>query len=111
MKTKIRRGVFETNSSSCHSISIASGAEVNDTLYVNEEGVCDIHPGEFGWGYEQSRDASSKAAYALTWAMTCEEYAVGNKEESLALLEAVVKQVIGCQFVRFVQETSEYYPW
>src|SRR4051812_15125515 len=104
MKTKIRRGVFETNSSSCHSISIASGGEVDDKLYVDEHGVCEIHPGEFGWGIDIHRDAATKAAYALTWAMSCEGYGVGKKDEALALLTEVVKQATGCARVEFVPD-------
>lgn len=44
MKTIIRRGVFETNSSSSHSISIASEDKefVMDTIYPDQNGVVRI---------------------------------------------------------------------
>jgi hypothetical protein len=121
---KVRRSVFETNSSSTHSISIASGAETLDTLPVEYDGVCRIFPGEFGWGVETHTDAATKASYALTWAMSCEDYhvwsaaggrseeTVGNKEEALAMLREVIQEATGCREVVFVGgEEGDDDPW
>ena len=45
----IRNKVFETNSSSCHSISITSDMELNDIPTPDEYGNLFIESGEFGW--------------------------------------------------------------
>ena len=83
MKTVKREGVFETNSSSSHSISIASSNKVHPTVLrnslarinkplalLNTLGVIDgkvvIEEGEFGWGYSTHSDALTKASYCLT---------------------------------------------
>lgn len=65
MKKLIRKGVFETNSSSCHSLSIDNNADVLDTLYPNEEGNIILEGGEFGCEIKNYNDAYTKANYAL----------------------------------------------
>ena len=59
MKTQIRRGVFETNSSSVHSISIIKD-DFKGSLPKKFIIDCD---GEFGWEVDTFDDSSSKAAY------------------------------------------------
>ena len=59
MKTQIRRGVFETNSSSVHSISIIKD-NFKGTLPKKFVINCN---GEFGWEGDTYDDSSSKAAY------------------------------------------------
>jgi hypothetical protein len=61
MKKVIRNNVFETNSSSMHSISFNG----TNTIIVPQyplDFVCD----EFGWEIEQYTDAQSKLSYVLT---------------------------------------------
>ena len=69
---KIRKGVFETNSSSTHSISISIAEDGNkiklDTLPLDEDGVCRIHQDEFGWEHAMFNSPTMKAAYAYTYA-------------------------------------------
>jgi hypothetical protein len=66
MKKLIRNGVFETNSSSSHSISIADETKqfVLDTLYPDQNGVITLNGGEFGWEWFKHNDAETKANYA-----------------------------------------------
>lgn len=66
MTTKVRRGVFETNSSSTHAISIAEAPTFTDTLHPNDDGVVQIEVGEYGWEWETYSDAWSKASYLAT---------------------------------------------
>ena len=59
---KIRNGIFETNSSSSHSIVISSENYVfpeNDEIY--------IETGEYGWEIETYESFSDKVSYALTF--------------------------------------------
>lgn len=65
---KIRHGIFETNSSSTHSISLSTGQIVENTIRL-EDGKLVIYPGEFGWEVERYNDAATKASYALTYAV------------------------------------------
>ena len=61
MKIKTRKGVFETNSSSTHSICITENRNVEEypsTLYFSL--------GEFGWEGNVYRDVEEKASYLYT---------------------------------------------
>jgi hypothetical protein len=62
---QIRRGVFETNSSSTHSICLT---DRDDLLVIPKV----IHFGldEFGWEHETYHDMTTKAAYLYTAIMT-----------------------------------------
>lgn len=60
----IRRGVFETNSSSMHSITI-SGKD-NYTRKIGVDGVINATCDEFGWGEDTFYDSHTKLSYVLT---------------------------------------------
>lgn len=66
-KKLIRHGVFETNSSSSHSVSVADETKdfVMDYIYPNEDGVVVLEGGEFGWNWFKNNDAITKANYVV----------------------------------------------
>lgn len=103
MNKVTRHGVFETNSSSTHSICICREAGgVLDRLDVDSEGVCRIFPGEFGWEECKYRDATTKASYCYTYA--------ASNQKRLKTLEAVIKRGTGAAQVRFMEVLDEFYP-
>lgn len=63
----IRKGVFECNSSSSHSISLAGSDKqfILDTIYPNQHGIIHVSGGEFGWEWEKYNDAKIKLSYAF----------------------------------------------
>lgn len=67
MRKIVRTGVFETNSSSTHSLSVARGDQefVYDTIYPDQNGVIHVSGKEFGWGWEKFNDSMTKLAYAF----------------------------------------------
>ena len=64
-----RSGIFETNSSSSHSISLAKGGDtpLKSTLYINGNNEIHIMADEFGWGEDIHNDAETKLSYLVTW--------------------------------------------
>ena len=106
--TKIRRCVFETNSSSSHTITIVEGDietyPKNQLLIDKEDNICRIYPGEFGWEIEDYYGAEMKASYALTYV---KQIGDGGKEE---LLREVIEEKIGVK-VKFIPSSYEYHPW
>lgn len=66
MNKIIRTGVFETNSSSCHSIAIAGEDKqfVFDSISPNSNGEIVLCGGEYGWEWFKTNDALEKANYA-----------------------------------------------
>jgi len=83
MPTVVREGMFETNSSSSHALTLRvfNSAKYRDRL-DHKDGRLLIAVGQFGWGESHHRDAITKASYALTWAMN---YAP-NRDEALEFL-------------------------
>lgn len=60
----IRRGVFETNSSSMHSLSIIGSTNM---AKKNEFGpITHVSYGEFGWEYDRLTDPVEKLSYLIT---------------------------------------------
>lgn len=68
----IRHSVFETNSSSCHSLALAKGENGKPSkLYtdykLDENGNLHFNVGEYEWGFEVLSDFQSKLAYVMTY--------------------------------------------
>jgi hypothetical protein len=61
----IRKKVFETNSSSSHSISISEDDKnfLLDYMIPDDTGTIELVGGEFGWEWERYTDAETKANY------------------------------------------------
>lgn len=82
---KIRHAVFETNSSSTHSISISQPfclKMMSDTIFPDSEGKIFLSGGEFGWEEESFTDALTKANYCAV--------DVQNDPAKLAMLTRVI---------------------
>lgn len=96
MKTKTRHSVFETNSSSTHSISISENIDgLLDTIVLDCNGNVVLSGGEFGWEIRTYNDALTKANYLLVYAMTC----ASSKPEYEDVLIKVIKDQTGCKEV------------
>jgi hypothetical protein len=82
---KIRKHVFETNSSSTHSIIPGN----KDYIDASVEQKITIFPGEFGWGYERINDWKRKASYLYTSALERKDAQV--TEAQIALVKEVIE--------------------
>lgn len=104
MQTVIRNGVFETNSSSTHSICIADPRNfIIDSLLVDEAGKLQIFGGEFGWGYEHHNDAATKASYCLVHAKS--RQVPGQDREEM--LRKAIAEFTGAKEIEFVPVTRK----
>lgn len=75
MKRQVRRKVFETNSSSMHSLTVEK-LGVTEYLHVDEvENKVIVNYGEFGWGYDEYTDPETKLSYLITMLA---QYACGD---------------------------------
>jgi len=112
---KIRQGVFETNSSSTHSLSLRSSRDY-ENFSIPEE----ISFGEFGWGYDVLKSPEEKLSYVLTFIGHLERFydikdlkSANSKFEEVKYikwLKEVVKEKTGESF-DIVLIDSEYYPF
>lgn len=78
----IRKGVFETNSSSTHTVCISGDSRTDYRYYVDNLLLVDPETdkqyiparfGEFGWELEHYRDFENKLSYLLTMAAVTNE--------------------------------------
>lgn len=69
MKRQIRKGVFETNSSSTHSISFCKKELERNNMPIDCDGYIHARFGEFGWEIANYYDQENKLSYLLTMAM------------------------------------------
>ena len=120
MKKQVRKGVFETNSSSTHSFTI--GNNFND-LSVDKFDNC-VHTslGEFGWEVEDYYESSAKLAYILLVAAKFTGHYLYNypqtanipeiiefmKTDMFKEIEDVVKSKVNCDGL-IIDEDSEGY--
>ena len=93
MKKIIRTGVFETNSSSTHSLSVAREDQefVMETIYPDQNGIINVDGQQFGWGWDRYNDAMSKLAYAFQ----------DSPDHNYDLIKEVVMKQTGASEVNF----------
>ena len=84
----IRKSVFETNSSSCHSLDITDDTELNDIPIPDDEGVITLVSGDFGWELRNYKHFESKAAYLIVY---IRDWCKDQKEEFKTVLEDLIK--------------------
>jgi len=95
---QIRQNVWETNSSSTHSVSIAETLQEDmmDTIIPNEEGNVVLSGGEWGWEISDYYDAETKANYLLVYIMS---QGGDRMNEMTEMLKDVIKEQTGCSDV------------
>lgn len=99
---KTRNCVFETNSSSTHSISIneISDEFILDTIIPDEEGNIYLKGGEFGWEWKKFNDALTKANYYLV-----DNF---NDEDKINNLKEIIKTQTGALDVIIFTDNEKY---
>ena len=97
--------MFETNSSSSHSIILNWNKFKPDSrsLPVNLTGEIEIFAGEFGWGYDEFNDAATKASYILTHIKEVKD------RNSLETLQQIIETETGRTIIFCPCEA--YYEW
>lgn len=108
----IRKGIFETNSSSCHSLTLDETTPLDQLTQVlpEKDGEINIYPGEFGWEVCHYRTPCDKASYCLTYLKTIDlENQILNEK---ILTEAIKWRHPNCK-INFIEDTSAgaYHNW
>lgn len=88
---KVRKGIFETNSSSTHSVVICDSVDFEKPL-IGDEPVS-LCQGEFGWEEETYTDFNSKLTYAYTYAKNY------GRSTDVDTLKEVIKEFMGLECV------------
>lgn len=121
---KVRKAVFETNSSSSHSLHIDDSVDVFQTLSINSgyidelervvQNAVIVNGGEFGWAWEKFTDAESKASYLATMLLSLEEQAKsvqgkpGDEISEYGLNRFAANQYLDClnNFTEVIKEQT-----
>ncbi len=119
-QTRTRVGVFETNSSSTHSVTVhplkdgehkdSSVEKYVDFAFAGGVGqtVLYVYPGEFGWEFEEYSDFPSKLAYAYTFAKSiCK----ADDNKALNMLRKVLLESEHIDCVVFCRSNDDYYEY
>lgn len=100
MQTIIRHGVFETNSSSCHSLCIKKGDSANIAIptdvHFDKDGVLTFELGCYGFGRYNLLDFNKKFSYLMTYLLMYVSNANKNSNavKNLELVFTAVHEVI-----------------
>ena len=99
MQTIIRKSVFETNSSSCHSLCIKKGdigkiVIPEGTLFDKKDGVLTFELGCYGFGSYNLLDFNNKFSYLMTYMLMCMSNANVNAVNNLELVFTAVHEVV-----------------
>lgn len=93
----IRQSVFETNSSSMHSLSIIGSDRINKGITSDTI----VEYGEFGWGYDTLDTPIEKISYLIT------QYQ--NQEDMIDMIKRAFKNYTGFELI--IRESSDnWYP-
>lgn len=93
----VRTGVFETNSSSCHTVSVGNSG-VYKGITPNVDGSIMLEPMEFGWEQETHDSPEARLNYVMLY---IRDYSK-DKEVFQKLLEGVVFEHTGATSLGFV---------
>ena len=113
---KIRRNVFETNSSSTHSITFSSRKNETEPnhLPIDSDGYIHMSLGEFGWEVASYSDQYNKLAYLLTmcaelngidfWCINDSEFENSLEEfydcDEFQLISSVIAEYAKCEGIK-----------
>lgn len=101
MVSTVRQGVFETNSSSTHSISIKGKLFKKDNSLMSDfDDVITIRTGQFGWGWDKYNNAYQKASYFLT------RYEDDDHKKNMLI--DIISKNCDCKSVELIVDESSY---
>ena len=108
---KIRKGIFETNSSSTHSLSIGSLQPGNEKVDENYDCSITLGDGEYGWEQNDYYSWLDKADYIT---LLLRNYGDNSGEGNLDILSKVIHKKypnveINYDVTGYIDHGSEYY--
>lgn len=100
---QIRQGVFETNSSSTHSLTFRGRYSPlsKSYLFIENDGFVHVDFGEFGWGYDKLTMQDEKLSYLCTMAACADSTMASNedfyKNPEFIAINNIIKAKCNCK--------------
>lgn len=110
MKRQIRRNVFETNSSSVHSIAITPDGREPSNLPINEQGKIEVALGYFGKEDRLYTEQIDKLSYLMTciYYMYCQDCVDMVEQREFQLIEKTLCKYSGAAGIEVVSVNNAY---
>ena len=106
MKIQIRQGVFETNSSSIHTIAIAKGTrEPGINTILHSGGAIAFNLGKFGWEAKKYTSIEKRASYL--WTMACSDTKKDADQRERFIRDTLAGVDIRCVFEPVVEKVYD----
>lgn len=119
----IRESVFESNSSSMHTVSVRGERDVRWTS-INDNSVISVELDEYGWSGPTLYTFTEKLKYALSMVLHTEYpgFDVWNEDftidqetlESLSgyqILMDAIRKHMDCERIEIIKKVTEFYPY
>lgn len=115
---QIRRNVFETNSSSSHSVSVSNITDMYSasTLRVDNDNYVHVSFGEFGWERIDYYDPYAKLSYLVTMLIETEGNSCKSVDDlfetdGFKLINDTVANYCKCEGIRINEDDMENATW
>ena len=123
-KKVIRYNIWETNSSSMHTVTVRRERDINEYYRPPSDGVITIQLDEYGWGGDPCDDFISKLKYAMSMVLHTEypgyhdynedsvidQNILENLDGYKLLLDAINKHM-DCKSIIIKRNNNSYYPY
>ena len=97
MKRVMRSNVWETNSSSMHTVTVRGKRNINSNYRINN--VIEIYLEEYGWDGDPCDDLSSKLAYAMSMVLHTEYPSFNHYDEDFIVDQEILEELPGYQLL------------
>ena len=125
MKKVIRNSVWETNSSSMHTVTVRGKKNVDYVRYNSPiNGIIEVSLDEYGWSGPSCDTFKSKLKYALLMVLLTEYPSFNYYDESFVVDQSVLEECQGykdildavrkhqdCDFILIKRHNNSYYPY
>lgn len=127
MKRVIRRRMFESNSSSMHTVTVQGKKNVDEAWIPNrsDDGVIKIELDEYGWNGDGCWSFRTKLAYALSMILHTEYPGFNQYDESFVvdsdvlheclgyklLMDTIHKHIPWCEEIEIKKRSDYFYPY
>ena len=97
MKRVMRDNVWETNSSSMHTVTVRGKRNINNYYRIND--IIEVYLDEYGWYGDPCDDFMSKLAYAMSMVLHTEYPGFNHYDENFIVNQEILEGLPGYQLL------------
>lgn len=93
MKRAMRDNVWETNSSSMHTVTVRGKRNINNYYRIND--IIEVYLDEYGWDGDPCDDFMSKLAYAMSMVLHTEYPGFNHYDDDFIVDQEILEELHG----------------